>query len=184
MFHFIAAALISAQTTTATPVAEEPSHPIFERMAETVVAMAAREGDAVPATWASAGLRARSVNWHLAGPDIGDDWYRRRGWISQGGRQVGVAACGGETGVAMIGFQIRGETMAPLISALAALGDLRSEVDHGDALYWFEPEASAPAMITSTVNCTPPGSAAARSCETDIQVTYALDFRARRCIAP
>lgn len=175
--------LVLAQSGSV-PVTDEAPHPVLDRIAETIVAVAARDGDPVPESWFVAGQRARAVRWHLAEPDDGDGWYRRTGWISQDGLQAGVAACGGENGVAMLGFQVSGESAAPLLSALSAHGDLRREVDHDEELFWFEPDGYAPAMITASALCTPEGAAVARSCRTDIQVTYALDFRSEACTAP
>lgn len=177
-------ALLVLVQSASTPVTDNAPHPVFDRIAETIVAAAAREGDPVPESWYSVGIRTRWIRWHLAEPDDGDGWYRRSGWISEDGLQAGVAACGGDNGVAMLGFQISGESAAPLFSALSAHGDLRREVDHGEEIVWFEPEGHAPAMITASAHCTPEGAAVTRSCRTDIQVTYALDFRSEACTAP
>lgn len=177
-------ALLVLVQSASTPVTDDARHPVFDRIAETIVAAAAREGDPVPESWFVAGQRARAVRWHLAEPDDGDGWYRRTGWISEDGLQAGVAACGGDNGVAMLGFQVSGESAGVLVSALSAHGGLRREVDHGEELFWFEPDGHAPALITASAFCTPEGAAAARSCRTDIQVTYALDFRAEACTAP
>lgn len=184
MIHTLAVLLLSLQVDGQTAVTDEDVHPIFNRMAETVVAMAAREGDPVLVGWTVAGLRARAVRWHLADPDTDDDWFHRTGWISETYQQVGVAACGGEDGVSVLSFEIHGESMAPLITALTPLGSMRREIEDGQEIIWFEAEGHAPSRITASVYCTPPGSAAARSCGTDIQVIYSADLPERACLAP
>lgn len=176
-------ALLVLVQSASTPVTDDAPHPIFDRIAETILAAAPREGDPVPESWFVAGQRARAARWHLAEPDDGDGWYRRTGWISEDGLQAGVAACGPEDGVAMLGFQLPGETGPPLRDSLAWLGTVTSETLASDQ-WTFTPEGRTPVNLTLETVCTPEGSAAARSCRTHVTAVLSPGHEDRSCIAP
>ena len=181
--RLIAVLTLLASASAAT--AQGDSHaPVFDRMADTLVAAASRADDPVPDRWYAVGIRARHARWHLAEPDDGDGWYRRTGWISESGYQIGLAACGPEAGVAAFGFQLRGESIEPLLDALAAAGTLTEEEGPGDPVWRFEAEGRVPARISFSVVCTPEGSAAARTCQSHAVAAYAGDPREMSCTAP
>lgn len=163
---------------------DAPRHAVFDRMAETIAAAGSRTGDPVPDSWYAVGIRARHASWHLAEPDEGDGWFRRTGWIGVDGRQAGIAACGPDAGVAVLGFQFPGEGGAPLLDALSAIGTLLLEDAPGEPVWRFEPEGRVPARISFSVWCTPEGSAAGRRCRTHVIAAFAGDPRAVSCRAP
>lgn len=163
---------------------DEPRHVIFGHMAETIAAAGSRTGDPIPDSWYAVGIRARHAHWHLAEPDGQDGLFRRTGWIGVDGRQAGIAACGPVAGVAALGFQFHGESGAPLLDALSAIGTLSSEDAPGEPVWKFEPEGHVPARISFSVSCTPEGSAAGRHCRTRVIAAYEGDPRRTSCRAP
>lgn len=167
------------------PAADETPHPIFDRMAETIAAAAPETAHPYTRGWTSVGQRARLVRWHLAEPDDGDGWYRRTGWISEGGQQAGVAICGDIAGMDTLGLQISGEHPLPLVDALERIGTVTSEDNPAGHPVWrLEQAGRDTARVVASPVCTPPGSAAARSCRLYITVTYGSDVSDRGCLAP
>jgi len=140
--------------------------------------------------WDAVSARISSkMHWHIFGPDkSGEEAITRRGWISVPGEQIGVSAHGrGET-VASLAFELKGWRRpdgdgADLLAALAAEGVTATEIERRDPpelLHTNTPvivyRLSAPErderLLTRTVSCTSPMSAAASRCS----VSYELNL--------
>jgi hypothetical protein len=136
-------------------------------------------------TWDAVSIRISSLmHWHLAPPDTGDETaIERRGWLSAGGRRVGITAYGAGENVISLGFErgddSYGSEPAPdhreLLAALAARGITVNVVERRDnrgeppfpiasTAYTLAAAGRENVRFTSATHCTPPGSRAARRC--------------------
>lgn len=138
--------------------------------------------------WDAVSIRISSMmHWHLSGPDEpGDETLIRRGWVSAGGRQVGVSAYGEGATVSSLGFEMNGwrfnESDPDALLAALALHGVEAvetarrdapEVLHTDApmiVYRLTAPERDTGSLTRTISCTSPLSAAARQCS----VSYEL----------
>lgn len=142
--------------------------------------------------WTAFGSRARHIHWHLAEPGPMDDTgvFRRTGWISAGGSQIGLAVCGDEQQVLKLVARLGGslpQNGAPgLVTALETAGvTVLAASGERDALtYRLGQDERDDAHLTLSEGCTPEGSAAARRCWTTVEVFFRPTYAPSSLAAP
>lgn len=118
----------------------------------------------------------RSVNWHLAPPDIRNSRvYRRSGWIAIGGLQAGVAVCGSEDTPELLALRLNGEdetVVASLRKRALSVRPVDGRWAEGEERYHVRAVTGGDDQILRRqLSCTPPESRAGRHCNTQYTLT-------------